>query len=304
MFSRVNTIQPGRTIFGSVNFLNLSNVLYAYWSDYYRADGFELGVKGRQGPVRYTVTGQWYRAFNMDIIDAPSREVVRADAGEYQLVDVSLSIARPSFFAAFFGGGSPLSGDLHAVLGRAVATDQFFGAVDATASLHLETFTTGYYPMHLDADISGGIALSDALPRQHQFTFLQRFPAIGGHTAMATVPVNAYGGTSFARAHIEHNFSDVWWRAIGLPTFANKRGIDLIGVYDVGQMWQGNAAVAPGQTWDASNGWYMEAGFAVARIPTFVSDLFFLRFDALWPVGGLQERGSFGWSITLSSPLL
>ena len=80
--------------------------------------------------------------------------------------------------------------------------------------------------------------------------------------------------------------------------------MDLIGVFDVAQMWQDQNPVTPGTTWDATNGWYMEAGFAVGRIPTFVSDLFFLRFDALWPVGGLQQRGSFGWSITLSSPLL
>jgi hypothetical protein len=47
----------------------------------------------------------------------------------------------------------------------------------------------------------------------------------------------------------------------------------------------------------------MEAGFGVARIPSFVSDLLMLRFDAMWPVGPQAMRGSFGWTITASGPL-
>ena len=305
VFSRVETIQPGRTVFGRVNFLNLSNLLYAYWSDFYRADGFDLGLSGRASSVRFALTGTWSRHFNMPIIDGPpSREVVRADAGEYQTLAANVSIAKPSFFAELFGGGSPVYGEVTAMIGRETNTDASFATVEAILNIRQETFATGYYPMRLDVDLMGGTSFMDALPRQYQFTLVQRFPAIGGHTAMATVPVNAFGGTEYARAHVEHNFTDIWWRAIGIPTFSNKRGIDLIGVVDVAQMWQDQSPVTPGATWDATNGWYAEAGFALGRIPTFVSDLFFLRFDALWPVGGLQQRGTFGWSITLSSPLM
>jgi hypothetical protein len=118
------------------------------------------------------------------------------------------------------------------------------------------------------------------------------------------VPINAFGGTQYVRAHIEHNFTDLWWRAIGLPTFENNRGVDLIGVFGAAKMWQDNAPFTPGRTYDATNDYYMEAGFAVGRIPSFISDLIYLRFDARWPVGGMAQRGSFGWAISLSSPLL
>ena len=139
------------------------------------------------------------------------------------------------------------------------------------------------------------------MPRQFQYSLLQRYIVFGSHVKPATVPINAFGGTSYVHAHIEHNFTDIWWRAIGIPGISNGRGVDLIGVFDISRTWQDAAPVVPGQVWDATGDWYMEAGFAVARIPTFVSDLFFLRFDGMWPIGGLQNRGSFGWSITLSS---
>jgi hypothetical protein len=47
----------------------------------------------------------------------------------------------------------------------------------------------------------------------------------------------------------------------------------------------------------------MEAGFGLARIPTFISDFLLLRVDARWPVGPLMNRGGFGWILSLSSPL-
>ncbi len=304
VFSQPNTVQPGRTIFGRVNFLNLSNVIYAYWSDYYRADGFDVGFNGRVNDVRFNVVGTWARHFNMPIIDAPDREVVRADAGEYQTLAATVSIAQPTFFTELFGGGSPIFGSVTGVIGREKATDVAFATLEGTLSVRQETFATGYYPMRLDVDLTAGTSLMSALPRQYQFTFVQRYPVFGTNTAMATVPINAFGGTEYVRAHVEHNFSDIWWRAIGLPVFGNKRGIDLIGIYDAGQMWQDQSPLPSGSGWDASRGWYQEAGFGLGRIPTFISDLFYLRFDALWPVGGLQQQGSFGWSITLSSPLL
>ena len=55
----------------------------------------------------------------------------------------------------------------------------------------------------------------------------------------------------------------------------------------------------------STDGWYTEAGVALARIPTFISDLIFLRVDMRWPVGAVAKPiGSFGWAIGISSPLL
>ena len=304
VFSSLATIQTPRPIFGRVNFLNLANILYAYNHDYYRRDGFDIGLSLRVDDVTAEVTIGEARHMNGDIIDAPSRQSITAVAGNYRTVQATIGLFQPTFLQQMFGRVSPVSGSITSILGEETISGEQFLTVTAAASATLNTFSTGYSPMQIKLDLEGGISLFDSLPRQYQFSLLQRYPVFGVTSNVATVPINAYGGTSFIHAHVEHNFTDLWWRAIGIPGISHGRGLDLIGIVDVSRAWQNSAPVVPGQIWDATGDWYMEAGFALARIPTFVSDLFFLRFDALWPIGGFSQRGSFGWSITLSSPLL
>jgi hypothetical protein len=132
---------------------------------------------------------------------------------------------------------------------------------------------------------------------------MRRFPVLGSAANMMTVPINAFAGTEYASAIAEHSFSDIWWRAIGLPTFSNGRGVELVGRFAALSTTQRATPVVAGSVFDSTPGVYMEAGFGVARIPSFVSDLLMLRFDAMWPVGPQAMRGSFGWTITASGPL-
>jgi hypothetical protein len=303
VFSSMMTIQTPREIFGRVNFLNLSNILYAYNHDYFRRDGFDVGLTFSIPDVRTTITYGEARHFNMPVRDAPSRPSIEADAGNYRTVSATVDLFRPSFFQSLFGGGSPVSGTIKAIYGVETEMKQPFVTINAQVQARLATFATGYNPMQLALMVEGGSYFGMTLPRQYQFSLLQRYPVFGSTTNPATVPLNAYGGTSYVHAHVEHNFTDIWWRAIGIPTFSNNRGVDLIAIYDVSRTLQGRTPVSDG-VYEATGDWYMEAGVALARIPTFVSDLFYLRFDALWPVGPLAPQGSFGWSITVSSPLL
>lgn len=307
VFSRVTTLQSSRSVFGRADFLNLSDVIYPDWSDFYRTDGVEIGVSARFNRFQAAVMGSWHRALNMDVIEAPNRTPIRAGAGNYQTITLTTSYGRTSGASEFFGSVSPFFADAVVRVGRDVTLPTLvaFATAEASVGLRLPTFATGYYPMRLDVDLFGGARLAGELPRQYQFSLLQRYPVLGSHVDLATVPVSAFGGTSYLRAHIEHNFTDLWWRALGLPTFANKRGIDVIGVFDAANVWQAQQPTLQGVAWDGTGGWYMEAGVALARIPTFISELFYLRVDALWPVGGLgMQRGRFGWSIGVSSPLL
>ena len=304
VFSRVTTLQASRSVFGRADFLNLSDVIYPDWSDFYRMDGSEVGLVMRWGRFSGSLMASDHRAINMPVLEAPNRTVIPADAGHYQTLALTASYGR-SGGAEFFGSVRPFFVDAVVRLGRDMATSEVFASAEASVGLRLQTFATGYYPMRLDLDLFGGTQLQGNLPRQYQFSLLQRYPVLGSHVDLATVPVSAFGGTRYVRAHVEHNFTDLWWRAIGLPTFSNKRGIDIIGVFDAANVWQDQQPTAAGVAWDATGGWYMEAGVALARIPTFISELFYLRVDALWPVGGLgMERGRFGWSIGVSSPLL
>lgn len=307
VFSRVTTLQSSRSVFGRADFLNLSDVIYPDWSDFYRTDGAELGVSARFSRFQASVIGSWHRAMNMDLIEAPARTPIRAGEGNYQTLTLTTSFGRTSGASEFFGTVQPFFADAVVRVGRDVTlpTLAAFATAEVSVGLRLPTFATGYYPMRLDVDLFGGARLAGELPRQYQFSLLQRYPVLGSHIDLATVPVSAFGGTSYVRAHMEHNFTDLWWRALGLPTFSNKRGIDIIGVFDAANVWQAQQPSVRGSAWDGTGGWYMEAGVALSRIPTFISELFYLRVDALWPVGGLgMQRGRFGWSIGVSSPLL
>ena len=304
VYSKLATVQATRSILKRFDFLNASNILYTDYSDFYRRDGFDVGIQADLGVVSVAVEGASSRHITMPLIETVERDVVLAQPGDYRTLEVSASIAEPSFIDDIFGSGSPVFGSISALYGEEAGAGLAFGRAEVSIGTRIATIATGYYPMRLDLDLFGGVSLTDSLPRQYQFAMLRRFNILGTRTDMLSVPINGFGGTQYVRAHVEHNFTDLWWRALGLPTLGNNRGVDLIGVFGAAKVWQENAPFTPGRTYDATNDVYMEAGFAVGRIPTFVSDLIFLRFDARWPVGVLAPRGSFGWALSLSSPLL
>ncbi len=301
VFSTYATIQPPRPILGTPNFLNLNHLLYMEFNDYFRRDGWEAGARFSADIVEGTLIVGWTRHLADSVLKTSGRTVVRPDEGDYQTIRFAADVNRPNMLAQLFGSQQTVYGSLGVVVGRETSTNPTFATLDGRLGGRIPTFYTGYQPMHLDIEVYGAMVLSDSAPRQFQSSLLRRFPAIGTTTDLATVPVNRYGGNRTLVLHAEHNFSDLWWRAIGLPTFRGGRGLDLLLLYGAGVADGGQPIDAA--TWVHTSTPYMEAGFGIARIPSFVSDLIYLRFDALWPVGGLASSGTFGWSVTLSTSL-
>jgi len=303
VMSYLATVQESRTIVKRLNFLHFTNLLYTDYFDFFRTDGTELGVSAKAGVADVAVSASWMRHINMPVIENVDRPSVTADAGDYQMVQLSSTFFQPGILELFMGSSTPYTFHLNALTGRETRSNVSFWSVDAAVDLRIPTFTTGYVPMELDVTIHAGIQ-DTKTPVQGRFIVQRRFPILGAGKDFNTVGINNFAGTEFLSVMAEHNFSDMWWRIVGLPTFASGRGVDLIGRFGAINTTQRAAPFVSGQILDSTPGVYMEAGFAIARIPTFVSDLFFLRFDAMWPVGPLSPRGSFGWTLTLSSPLL
>lgn len=303
VFSSITTLQGTRNVSRRFETLELTDLLFATNLDYFRRDGFDVAAKLAMGRANLSAVFTDARHINMPVIAEVNHLPIPADAGAYRTVQMSVGVGHPTFVDNLMGTSWPVFGTVSAMYGQELTASQSFSNLEVHVGSVLSTFTTGYHPMQLSLDVKGGIAV-DSMPRQFQFNALRRYFFLGSSTDMATVPVNAYGGTAFVSLHAEHNFSDMWWRLLRLPTF-NGRGIDIIAKFNAMNMVQRGNPVVAGEVYDSTNGWYTEAGFALSRIPSFVSDLLFLRFDALWPVGGLAlPRGSFGWAITLSSPLL
>lgn len=299
-FSAFTTIQPARNVLGKENFLNLADLLYMEYTDYYRRDGWNAAIVATAGIVKSEAVFTMARHIDDRIIASPDRQSLRPHVGNYQTLNLNLSLNAPSQFAHLFGGDRVLWGTVNALVGRELSQDHLFSSVSASVNLRVPTFSTGYAPMQLLLNFTGASVLSATAPIQYQHSLLRRYPVLGTTADLATVQIDRYGGNSALTLHAEHNFSDLWWRAIGLPTFGNKRGLDLIVQYGAGITEQSTPV---GVLWTSTPTPYMEAGFALARIPSFVSDLVYFRFDALWPVGGLANTGTFGWAVTLSSPL-
>lgn len=300
LFSDVQTVQPRRMILGGEEVFNLNHILFMEYHDYYRREGWDAGVGLQSGAFTSALSFEWSRHRADSVLTNVPHPIVAPDVGNYQVVRAAVSWNIKTGLTALLGSEPPLKATIQAVAGLEVTTDRRFATLGATVGYRLETIETGYQPMRLDIDVSATTTLTDWVPVQYRGSLLRRYPAFGSTTDLATVPTDRYGGTSAIVLHAEHNFSDVWWRAIGLPVFAGGRGTDLIVQFGAGIAKNTLPEVL--SVWQATPTPYMEAGFALSRIPSFISDLVTLRFDALWPVGGLASAGSFGWSVGVSTP--
>jgi hypothetical protein len=288
VFSQYRTLQESRSISRRFSSLNLTNLLYAGYYDFFRQDGFDVGTQYSVGRFTASMLYTQARVVPSNVLYPPDRPVLSADPGNYSTLSATIDLGAPTLMDNIMGTGWPVRGSVTGQYGLEHTSQRTFTTVEASIGSTIPTFTTGYRPMTLDISVHAGWS-SDNTPAQYRYYAMKRFPVFGTVTDLATVPVNALIGSSYVAVHAEHNFSDMWWRIVGLPTY-NKRGPDLIGIF--------NAATYSAQ-------WYTEAGVALARIPSFISDLLYLRVDVLWPVGPYATQiGRFGWSIGVSSPLL
>jgi hypothetical protein len=306
VFSSIASIQDARNAQLGFSSIDVTNLIYAEFSDFYRRDGFDLGLRLRAPWGVTTVGGSWARQYNAPLLEDLKREQALAAPGNYRILGVRTQILEGGNSVGNLFGSSkddPVTGSLHGIYGTELSSNTSFWSIDASITGHIPTVRTGYAPMMLDLTLEGGLQPAET-PQQFRFVTLRSFPVLGMTNMFATININRFAGTEYATLHAEHNFTDLWWRAIGLPSLSFGRGVDLIGRFSATNVVQRAKPLTANQLFDSSNGYYMEAGFAVSRIPSYISDLIFLRVDARWPVGPLSSQGSFGWILTLSSPLM
>jgi hypothetical protein len=307
VFSSTASVQDARNSQLAFTSIDVANLIYAEFSDFYRRDGFDLGLRLRAPWGTTTVGGSWARHFNAPLVEDLKRDRALAVPGNYRVFGVRSQLFEGGGGAlgSLFGAAkdNPVTGSIHGIYGTELTSNASFWSVDASITGHIPTVRTGYSPMMLDLTLEGGIQPAET-PQQYRFVTLRTFPVLGMTNMFATININRFAGTEYATLHAEHNFTDLWWRAIGLPALTFGRGVDLIGRFSATNVVQRAKPLAAGQFFDSSNGYYMEAGLAVSRIPSYFSDFIFLRVDARWPVGPRASQGSFGWILTLSSPLM
>ncbi len=270
--------------------------------DYYRADGWLLGLSGSFD--RLTADLEFRSERHFALANTTSRGIFAGnrfrgnpaiEGGEY---NTAKAVLQWGFYDVNVEMSSRVTTDL-----RAKVTGLYgerpdggsFSALEGKLRATIPTFASGYVPMTLKLAAEAGIG-SDKLPTQYQFVMAKKLRFFGRSDQFFTPAAGLFGGTQYLALHAEHNFSDLLWRWLGLPLF-EKRGIEF--------MLNGSAAyydqMADAGYLSTNNDWYTELGFGIGKIPIIISNVFFLRFDAAWGIGPLAD-GAFGYTISLSSP--
>lgn len=301
VFSRLRSIQPQR--FGRLGWIGFSadyGGLEQHY-DFFREDGVSAGVKGVLGSLEGSLTGQWARQFSMTSRN-DTRFNIPITTGDFRTARAEVAwnpnLANGTFgFAA--SDTTAFSIRLSGMLGEETSQNLGFRKLEATATFIQPTFFTGYSPMYLALFVNAGLA-SENTPPQERFILFRRFTYVGTASDFLTPGISALGGTRALSLRAEHNFSDLAWRAIGLPTYKG-RGLEFI-LHGGAALFEQDTAQQTENSPRPSEGWYSELGFGIGRIPVFVIDFLTLRFDAAWSVGR-REPGRFGWSVGVNFSL-
>jgi hypothetical protein len=298
-FSRLRSIQPARLqSFGWAGYATDYGIFEGHY-DYYRDEGARVGVQAAFSSLEASVSASLSRQTSL-VSRGAARFNLPVQNGEFLGVrgEISWNAAALNPIAGLPTTGAPLfSARLSGLLGEELSAGERFGKIEASATLIQPTFFTGYAPMYLAFIGYAGVA-DERTPPQERFVLFRRYTFAGSPADLLTPAIGAFGGTQMATLRVEHNFSDLLWRAVGLPTHKG-RGLEFIlhgGAAMVGQLsrWSPGGEGFPKPT----GGWYSELGFGVGRIPLFVIDFVALRFDGAWSVGGTNPR-HFGWSVSV-----
>jgi hypothetical protein len=180
-------------------------------------------------------------------------------------------------------------------LGQSEVNDTDYNLLSGMLKLRLPLFSTGFEPSSLSITTIAGI--SENAPTHNQYRMNTSVVIFKLDERFLSPDYFRYGGAEQLEIHTRWDITDVWWRAIGLPTY-KARGIGLELAYSAGYF--GADENTPYS--HTSDKFYQEAGLNVTKIPTFISPLFTLEFGLRWGVGPVGD-GNFGFALNLASPL-
>jgi Family of unknown function (DUF5686)/CarboxypepD_reg-like domain len=315
--SRLGALQRRTSLGERLSVLNLNNLLYQNALDFYRENGITAGLIATTGAFTASAEVQAYSISLVPTVVENERGNLPALVGNYEAVqaDIAWNLATADDLFQFASFTSTVETSVGAHLtgrvGRERTTNLDFYSVEGRVQWIQPTFYTGYKPMFLRLTVNAGYA-SPGAPVQEQFIAVRRFGFGGRPTDFATIPLNGIMGTEYVSLHLEHNFSDMLWRWIGLPTWKG-RGLEFVLLAQTGRYNQlgtqrtqtvgqipsefGEQAFAP------TTAWHTELGVGISRIPSFISDLLNFRVDLLWGVGANTLPGNnFGYSVSFSVP--
>ncbi len=224
---------------------------------------------------------------------APWRDNPKASEGNFRLLWLQLRLlqaAREGLRFELGHHGIRLGAVVTVMLG---ITPERWSTQHVLFHAHVPTFSTGgYEPMSARLWVELGWGQS-AVPVQYSFRMRTGHAGLDAPGHVLSAPSGLYGGRRLVALVCEHNFGDLWWRALGLPT-VRRRGLELFVGAAAVQTFQ--SAGTPYR--ETGRGWYSELTAGLGRIPVVVTDFLSLRARVSYGIGSIA-RGRWAGGIQL-----
>ncbi|TAE27627.1 MAG: hypothetical protein EAZ92_09105 [Candidatus Kapaibacterium sp.] len=312
VYSRLQTLQDRPSYLRFLNAFVVRDLLFEDRFDFYREEGVSIGAGLRhetpQGQAAFSVNVAEFAHQSLTALAGSVRPNMPIESGIFRQAsaEAAWNYTESDLFASLPLLRSSQSGrfglKIRGLAGYNLQTpDKPFFRGEVSAKWLQPTFQTGYLPMYLNCAFSAGRASAET-PLQRQFVMMQRVRFMGRFTDFLTLSGSSTGGTEYASLHVEHSFSDVVWRALGLPLY-DGRGVELLLLAQALHVRQ-TSANESANVLHGANGMVAELGIGISRIPTFISSVMYLRFDMLWRVTPLENVNDkpFGFSIAWALP--
>lgn len=297
-------IEPMGDLMKSEMFLNTVSAAFLHIDnfDYFKKDGWSVNLSTKYFDL-ISINGRYEEArhFNLDkttdnsiFSEAIWRDNPAIEEGNYKnlFVDLSIGNISPQIFNSKFMYEIKFS----SIWGEYTPKKEKYNGVQGSIELSIPLIPTGYQDMKLELFAQAGKA-DNSFPLEYQYKLKNKPLFINPMGYFYTTPICHYGGNEFYVGQVNFNLTDIWWRALWLPLYEG-RGPDLILKAISGKF---ENKTQKGIYNDTNGNFYSEIGFGLRRIPTFISNVFYLGLDCHWGVGPVAS-GLFGWNLTATLP--
>lgn len=180
-------------------------------------------------------------------------------------------------------------------MGKNLTTNENYNYLFGEMGTAIPIINTGFEPGNIYATIKTGI--SNDMPKHLLYRMNTQIVIFKIRDRFLSTDYTKFGGTEFLEIHTGLDFSDLLWRAVGLPKY-RSRGLGLELNYSAGYYKQDEYNLYSG----TNEKFYNEVGFNITKIPSFISPLIQLEAGFRWGIGELGN-GNFGFGINVSSPI-
>jgi hypothetical protein len=298
VFSKIGTMSSDNSYGLFVNSL-LAGILHLDYYDYYRLDGYAAGCQFDYS--RFYSSIEFENSRQMSLLKKTNRSIFTNDSlrnnpaideGNFNSLKASVSLnssrsLKYDEFAYFLSIDGKYS--------KNETKSYRYRTLEGYGGIYFPLIYTGYNPIGIGFAARSGIADKNT-PLQDIFRMRTRTFILPVDDGFTSVSVDKYGSNVYYEGHATLHLSDIWWRALGLPLIDN-RGLELSIAATSGRYEASDKK--PYQ--NTGKDYYSEIGFDLGRIPTFVSNIFYLSLSSRWGVGNLGA-GNFGLTVNANLP--